>query len=308
MFEAPDEISSLLTNTDDDLLFFVPYPAKGVHPRAENESVFARRKGNTVPVDLAWGSELAKQTDWQASLLLNIVLLTEFRLTVARCTSSELPNILNGTLLENFLGDRSKYVVRKVHPSPVKMPMTHDNSRSKTHHEPEVSYPNICFTVDDFDEAFQDMTLEEPTDCYAIALHAMDSWGKALEGRDCNNPGKVANLAFNGYANCRQVETVVRERTGVMTVLRTAKIVFNGPGGIGQAEAIVTVLCEGPARSNLGEVPRYIRMISKAVFSAFDVHNGRETKNDDSCGTLRCALTSLCVPVDSLIWDILNPL
>jgi hypothetical protein len=311
MFEAPDEISSLLSNRDDDLLFFV-YSSNRLQ-NVGKSPIFARRKSKTVPVDLVWGSELANLLDWRASLLLNIVLLTKFRLTVARCSPFELPNILNGTpSVEGTLRNRSKYVLRNVHPSPVKLPMTPDNSRSRFHNEPEVSYPNICFTVDDFDEAFQDMTLEDPSECYAVALYAqsMDTWGRALISEvvdEVNSLKQADTLAFNGYADCRQVETAVRERAGRVSALKAAKIVFKGPGGIGQAEAMVTVL-GGQQPTPFSEVQKYIRRISIALFSALDVQESSDTDRNSSASILRCALTSLCLPINNLVWDVLRPL
>lgn len=47
--------------------------------------LLVRRKGNALPSELDLGGALSQRVDWCRSTLLNLVIQTSFRLTVAAC-------------------------------------------------------------------------------------------------------------------------------------------------------------------------------------------------------------------------------
>ena len=48
-------------------------------------------------------------------------------------------------------------VTKRVYASPSRTPVHLGSSKSGAHSEPEPSYPEICFAIDNFDDAFEDV-------------------------------------------------------------------------------------------------------------------------------------------------------
>lgn len=210
--QQPLSIQAVLPE-HDDLLFFVYWNDLS---KTKGSRIFARRKRklkiesktspdsdddkdppSALPLDLAWNSSLAADIDWRSSLILNIVLQTQYLLTVIRCPPGEVDQLLdfrgtplkrrNRSALENPHQEQSMqsrhssiYITKRVHASPSTTPVNLDQTKSSDS-APSVSYPNICFAVDDFVEAFDCLTLEDPEDCYCVVLHAdvANTWSKA---------------------------------------------------------------------------------------------------------------------------------
>jgi hypothetical protein len=203
--QQPPSIKAILPH-HDDLLFFVYWNDLS---KTKGSRIFARRKlkskssggDNTIntplsdlPLDLAWNSPIAADIDWRSSLLLNIVLQTQYLLTVIRCPPGELDRLLdnngnpskrqNRSAVENSQSTQSRqsviYVTKRVHASPSTTPVNLDQTKSSDS-APSISYPNICFAVDDFVEAFDCLILEDPQDCYCVVVHAdvANTWSKA---------------------------------------------------------------------------------------------------------------------------------
>lgn len=190
--QTPPAIKAAL-HLHDDLLMFV-YWADAA--RYKTSRVFARRKrGMAMPEDLKWGAKnsSAAEVDWRSSLLLNLVLQTQYKLTVMRSDPWEVDHLLDHA---SWGSSSSKAVVQRhstrsrrtvrvtkvVHASPTRTPVNLDQSKVMDE-APTVSYPDICFAVDDFVEVFESLTLEEPTDCYCVVLHAdvENSWKRAMD-------------------------------------------------------------------------------------------------------------------------------
>lgn len=76
----------------DDLLFFVRRRQQQLHPPASSSSsstqqaqVFVRRKGKQLPDDLQLTGQAFDTVDWAQSVLLNLVLHSQYELTVVAC-------------------------------------------------------------------------------------------------------------------------------------------------------------------------------------------------------------------------------
>ena len=201
--QQPPSIQAVLPN-HDDLLFFVYWTDLS---KTKGSRIFARRKqklknktdtnsggissnNNTsaLPLDLAWNNPLAAEIDWRSSLLLNLVLQTQYLLTVVCCPPTELDQLLDRTesplkktTTEHSTHSRQSIIITKcVHASPSTTPVNLDQTKSSDS-APSVSYPDICFAVDDFVEAFDSLTLVDPDECYCVVLHAdvANTWSKA---------------------------------------------------------------------------------------------------------------------------------
>ena len=161
--------------------------------KSKNSRVFARRKkGTSIPEDLQWGVQnSASEIDWRSSLLLNLVLQTQYSLTVMRCDPWEVDRLLehpswggaqnSATYRHSMRSRRHVRVTKIVHASPSTTPVNLDQSKAMDE-APAISYPDICFAVDDFVEVFECLTLDQSTDCYCVVLHAdvEASWKPAI--------------------------------------------------------------------------------------------------------------------------------
>lgn len=146
--------------------YFVDVAARKQSP------VFARRRGAGLPADLRWGgAALAGEVDWRATLLLNVVLQTRYRLDTCCCARRDLEGggatvtvsggaggaggsaggglAVSGVDAAMASAGRSAKVV---HASPSRVPVNLDQSKAESA-APAASYPDICFAVDDFGEA-----------------------------------------------------------------------------------------------------------------------------------------------------------
>eukprot|EP01059_Diplonema_ambulator_P033521 TRINITY_DN7058_c0_g1_i1.p1 TRINITY_DN7058_c0_g1~~TRINITY_DN7058_c0_g1_i1.p1 ORF type:complete len:447 (+),score=71.82 TRINITY_DN7058_c0_g1_i1:129-1469(+) len=120
----------------DDMVWFVANEAG----RDTEDVAFIRRKTDpeSLPV------EGAATIDWRTTLYLNIITQWEYHLTVGVCRSH-----IQGRKDMVAL----KWVERRVYAQP--------SSAEGDHGEHKCTFPQIYFTVDDFNEAFGDIQLEE---------------------------------------------------------------------------------------------------------------------------------------------------
>jgi hypothetical protein len=66
----------------DDLLFFIKSSS---HPTASNPPFFVRRKAKQLPEELQLSGNQFSNVDWAQTVLLNIVLQSQYQLTVVAC-------------------------------------------------------------------------------------------------------------------------------------------------------------------------------------------------------------------------------
>ncbi|KAK9868187.1 hypothetical protein WJX84_008362 [Apatococcus fuscideae] len=136
-----------LPSQHEDLLFFVP---QAVGP---GTPAFVRRRGKDALSDIHHTS-----IDWRRTLDLNLLVHSEYTLTVAACaydalhihrlqdSSSSMPGLTQ--------------VKRSIAALPVYMAVCPDGGRGGWE-QPQPSYPNIYFAVDDFQEVFSSLVLPD---------------------------------------------------------------------------------------------------------------------------------------------------
>lgn len=158
----------------DDLLFFSKSPS---HPTASNPPFFVRRKAKQLPEELQLSGSQFSHVDWAQTVLLNIVLQSQYQLTVVACGREALPFVAEGrTWSPNMIT-----VSKPVYASTTVTAVNLDSSRAEASN-PQPCYPDICFAVDNFDNAFQDLVLEDADKCYCVVLHAvLDSYEQAAD-------------------------------------------------------------------------------------------------------------------------------
>jgi hypothetical protein len=257
--QQPSSIQAVLPE-HDDLLFFVYWNDIS---KEKGSRIFARRKlklknntnssnnknknslASALPLDLAWNTPLAAEIDWRSSLLLNIVLQTQYFLTVVRCPPFEVDQILDRTgtplkksvkQLESHQSTHSRqsiHITKRVHASPSTTPVNLDQTKSSDA-APSVSYPNICFAVDDFVEAFDCLILDDAEeDYYCVVLHAdvTNTWSKAAVGE---NQGKaseavpsLSRVEVEATPTSKSLEALFEERLSLKTHVSSSSVLHN---------------------------------------------------------------------------------
>ncbi|KAF6250398.1 hypothetical protein COO60DRAFT_1647137 [Scenedesmus sp. NREL 46B-D3] len=158
----------------DDLLFFIKSPG---HPTSNKPPFFVRRKAKQLPEELQLSGAHFSQVDWAQTVLLNIVLQSQYQLTVVACGREALPFVAEGRTWSAHMITVSKPVYASTTVTAVNL----DSSRAEASN-PQPCYPDICFAVDNFDNAFEDLVLEDADKCYCVVLHAvLDSYEQAAD-------------------------------------------------------------------------------------------------------------------------------
>ncbi|DBA87122.1 TPA: hypothetical protein ACH3X2_005227 [Trebouxia sp. C0005] len=277
IFEAPPE--SVPAEEQDDLLFFV-------HLEAYQAEVpyLVRRKTKALPVDLQEGGDKAHQIDWKRSVLLNLVTQTTYSLTVSACQREHLQSIGGN----QDLGKHVVQVSKAVYASTAKSQLNLNNKRANDA-TPTLTYPDISFAVENYEEAFESLLLTEPKQCYLVLLTAtagMTFRGKhsllqaaaaeepcqasalaadqqTLEGssgkdaaKDKSSSSKPRRLTvFSGFVSYDQLEQNLlgNQKKGPRWLHRNVEgphpVRMRGPGGLGFADVAVTCLPQAASDS-----------------------------------------------------------
>lgn len=186
IFEAPP--ASIPAEEQDDLLFFVYLEAY----QAE-VPYLVRRKTKALPVDLQEGGDKAYQIDWKRSVLLNLVTQTIYSLTVSACQREHLQSIGGN----QDLGKHTVQVSKAVYASTTKSQLNL-NSKRADDANPTLTYPDISFAVENFEEAFESLLLTEPKQCYLVLLTA--TAGMTFRGKQ-SSPHAAASEAGTHQAS-----------------------------------------------------------------------------------------------------------
>lgn len=223
-------------DTRDDLLFYVKgksqdHDAK-VTREAESKIAVFRKDSRVLP------SLGDPSIDWEESVYLNLILHQfEYTLTCAICTKPQ----------EKEMKVLSR-ISQKVYASPDRRRMdTKGNSA-------EISYPNIFFILDNFEETFKDFALQE-NEMVCVELVAKDKT-ESVEG-----------VIFLGSIRYESLKKVYDGRASVASkVARKVSmgwwrgpinvefIKMRGPGGKGHAEMAITQQRGGEERSSEEEM------------------------------------------------------
>ncbi|KAF8071144.1 hypothetical protein HT031_001226 [Scenedesmus sp. PABB004] len=233
----------------DDLLFFVKSES---HP-ARAPPFFVRRKARALPAELCLSGRDFGAVDWPRSVLLNLVLQCQYQLTVVACGRDALPLVAEGAAC----GPGSVTVAKPVYASAAVTAVNLDSSRGDAA-DPVPCYPDVCFAVDNFDDAFGELVLDDADRCYCVVLQALldqphggGAPAQAAAAAQRAAPQAAAAAArtlFAGYVSYGQICDFVgaggRGRGllgGLLGRARGAdKVVMTGPGGVGRCEVAVT--------------------------------------------------------------------
>ncbi|BFG05914.1 uncharacterized protein DMAD_04533 [Drosophila madeirensis] len=243
----------------DDLLFFVRkkhVKSSSRHmPKYETEVEVFRKDSRKLPIG-------DPDVDWEETVYLNMVIHQfDYTLTLAICTRTS-PKELQ------VLRRHSQ----RVYASPSRRKMD-----TKGEGE-EITYPHICFMVDNFDEVFSDILVRDG-EMVCVELVANDKDGavqgviflgsirydalkKVYDARQSSLSSKVAQrMSFGLFSSGAGVKT------------RCEFVRMKGPQGKGHAEMAVTK----PKGSGV-ETPT-----SEPGFCATDMWDEWEEENDDYC-------------------------
>eukprot|EP00898_Chlorokybus_atmophyticus_P000789 jgi/Chlat1/1710/Chrsp127S01930 len=239
----------------DDMLFFV-------RQKKDDEGqapFFVRRWTPQLPkiiaADVGNGfAEKAASVDWRRSVYLNLIAHTSYALTVAVCSKAALDERRRSGA--TGLATSLMKVTKVVYASPSRLRVNMQSSKT----EKQVpAYPDCCFSVFDYEMAFENVVVSEPDHCLCVILSARG--GAALSDRSpsssATTPVQTPDSArtpsssghsvtlFSGFVTYDKLrEAFQGGRTRLSTLLSkkasSERVLMRGPGGRGEAEVAVT--------------------------------------------------------------------
>ncbi|KAK3131791.1 hypothetical protein QOZ80_6AG0511530 [Eleusine coracana subsp. coracana] len=314
---------------EDDLVFFVNNMK--LHGYGFNDNMedpppfFVRRWAPTLDNVINANSV---EVDWERSFYLTLIAHTSYTVTVAICCVDELRN----------RADKSKRlspiykVTKTVYASPSRVNFHLDRRKAV---ETVPAYPNICFSVDDFDDTFDAVVLSDPEHCYCVILNAHD--GAAFpEESEANNSSSSTQTGVNSlssqqkppkrtlfsgyvsYQNVREAYDAGRSKFGSILSLghdntKPDKLYMRGPEGRGEVEVAVSGIADqsrekskkDPGESFRVFVHRAASAASKLAKHAYESASANK-RMDDELVPLKCCLMSVSLPWDYIAHDLLH--
>ncbi|XP_060573865.1 uncharacterized protein KIAA0930 homolog isoform X2 [Ruditapes philippinarum] len=235
LFEQYFLVSETSDGTRDDMLFYVRR-VKGEKLSFMKTEIEVYRKHSKKQPTFDDTS-----INWEETVYLNIILHQfVYTMTCAVCTRTAKNNI---EILKKYS--------QRVYPSPSRRRMDSKGTQE------EICYPNIFFTVDNFEEAFTDIVVQD-SELVTVELVASDRDGE-LQG--------VIFLGSIRYDNLKKVYDARSSLTSKMvqrmslgwiskTHKRVEYVRMRGPGGKGFAEiAVSRVKGSGPETPDLENFP-----------------------------------------------------
>ena len=263
----------------------------------EGWEVLVRRKTPATLRDLGPG------VDWARSFYLNLVLHAQYQLTVAICRGSDLAKHRAGRA-----GPATPLmkVTRTVYASPSRVSVDPASEGRHPEAEPQPAYPDICFTVHDFAEAFGEVVASRPSDqCLCVLLSCTGC--SALDGGGGRRWKKVC--VFSGFVSQEQLCGALEPRQnaggffglfggagrGAPPPRRLVRL--QGPNGKGSAEVAVTEMRpeEGETEAAAEGRGGFFRHLGRADGAGGGGGGG---------GGLQCCIMSVSVPWYHLARDL----
>ncbi|XP_065912561.1 uncharacterized protein KIAA0930 homolog isoform X2 [Dysidea avara] len=235
--------SAATAATDDDLLFFV---RKSVD-KGESKVDVARKDSPTLP------SVDDDKFSWPESFFLNVVLHEfEYRVTVASCTVHHTINVIHKKSL-------------KVFPSPTKQRMDRKSKESET------IYPDIFFSIDDFEQSFKDVLVKQDGEKIAVELTAI------------NQAIGLCKLVFSGMVDYSAVYQAFYNREKAQTTTSLASKIASFTPFKNRSQTFVVeqpaqyIRLRGPRKTGFAELA-----VSKHMIPKESTPNRRASKNLDN--------------------------
>ncbi|KAJ9527480.1 hypothetical protein QJQ45_025802 [Haematococcus lacustris] len=209
-------------------------------------------------------------------------------------------------------------VSKRVYASPSDTPVSSTHAKAAT--SPLSSYPDVCFSVHNYEDAFEELVLRHADDCYCVLLHALlpaQCNTDAVAALGSDTAGHSRLVLFSAYVVHRAVQEHLQamqqqdqhtrpvlprllaamvkavagaarkpdsRQAGVPAGQQGMQCTMNGPGGVGRAEVAVTVMPQAAGSEQGG--------------SSWDSEQGTMS--------LRCALMTLRLPVHVVADNILS--
>lgn len=255
----------------DDMLFFVRLVHQDKNGLVRSPSSSGSEIGKPYFVrrwsrDLnAVVGETAADVDWRQSYYLNLICHTAYTLTVAVCSRQalEFHRKTNGPPVTPI-----RKVTKQVYASPSRARIDMDASKA---FETVPSYPDICFAIDDFENAFEAVVLSDADHCFCVLLNAhggaafpAEEFFSAGPGKERRLPRRTSSEAralgettegtpkvtlFSGFVSYGMVRSAYQgggNRFGLWGTIPPSaeRLVMRGPGGKGEADVAVTSIPE----------------------------------------------------------------
>ncbi|KAF3330999.1 hypothetical protein FCM35_KLT04353 [Carex littledalei] len=328
---------------EDDLIFFVR--AKNLHGYGFNDHMedvapfFVRRWAPSL--ERVVGANMS-EVDWARTFYLNLIAHTSFSVTVAICRYFHFHIYLRVRL--DRARDRARIsariVIKTVFASPSRVDFQLDHKKSA---ETLPAYPNICFSVDDFDDTFDAVILSEVDHCYCVVLNAhdgaafpseieIDGSDLTVHSRDETAPKLPKATLFSGfvsYETVREAYDAGHSRLGSILSLggshtKTDRLFMRGPGGRGEVEVAVSGVADQSQEKMGPSSPRQLltkgigTIMHKAVSAAAELarhtysgpaspsfNDGDDSNNNDRSHSSSETILPLkcCLMSISLPWD-----
>ncbi|XP_062205605.1 uncharacterized protein LOC133907560 isoform X2 [Phragmites australis] len=314
---------------EDDLVFFVSnmkFHGYGSNDDMEDPPPFFVRRWaptleNVINVNTV-------EVDWERSFYLNLIAHTSYTVTVAICGIGDLHN----------RAERRKQlspvykVTKTVYASPSRVNFHLDRRKAV---ETVPAYPNICFSVDDFDDTFDAVVLSDPEHCYCVILNAHDGAAFPEDNESKNTGSHIQSGAnsgsnqekppkrtlFSGYVSYQNVHEAYdagRSKFGSFLSLghdhtKLDRLYMRGPEGRGEVEVAVSGVADqsrekskkDPGDSFQVLVHRAASAASKLAKHAYELASANK-RMDDELVPLKCCLMSVSLPWDCIAHDLLH--
>ncbi|KAL6905420.1 hypothetical protein ACP4OV_003021 [Aristida adscensionis] len=318
---------------EDDLVFFVnnmKLHGYGFNDKMEDPPpFFVRRWAPTLEKVI---SVSTAEVDWERSFYLNLIAHTSYTVTVAICGFfHSIGDLRNRAEKRKQLSPIYK-VTKTVYASPSRVNFHLDRKKAV---ETVPAYPNICFSVDDFDDTFDAVVLSDPEHCYCVILNAHDGAAFPEEteskitgsnirprinsGTDQEKPPK--RTLFSGYVsyqNVRDAYDAGRSKFGSFLSLgndhtKLDRLYMRGPEGRGEVEVAVSGIADQSHQKSKKDPGDSFRVLvhkaasaaSKLAKHAYESASANK-RMDYELVPLKCCLMSVSLPWDCIAHDLLH--
>lgn len=328
------------SHQDDDMIFFVRNTSLdneyGLNDRPGEQPYFVRR----------WNAKLGKvigendaEVDWRRSFYLNFIAHTSFTVTVAICSIQALEShqrVPGAPLTPVYK------VTKTVYASPSRVNFRLDSRKAV---ETFPAYPDICFSVDDFDDTFGAVVLTEGDHCYCVILNANGgaAFPSEKQMQECSTstrlnseqiskfPSTTASklTLFSGFVSYKMVREAYdsgRSKFGGLlfagsSPTKSERLFMRGPGDCGEVEVAVSAVIDqseedtgppspvqiskGGFKMGIGTIVRKAAIAASTAAKHAYVAVGAAKRPDSELLPLRCCLMSLSLPWENIAHDLL---
>ncbi|KAH9297372.1 hypothetical protein KI387_029054, partial [Taxus chinensis] len=325
-------MSSSKSRQDDDMIFFVRFTS--LHHEYELNDI----QGGKAYFVRRWSPKLEKvvgenelEVDWRRSFYLNLIAHTSFKVTVAICSIQALESYQRAPAAP--LTPIYK-VTKTVYASPSRVNFQLDSKKAV---ETFPAYPDICFTVDDFDDTFDAVVLTERDHCYCVILNADGGAAFPPENltQECSssrrsNVGQIDQsprasgsklTLFSGFVSYKMVREAYESghsKLGSLLFIgnshaKSERLFMRGPGECGEVEVAVSAVIDqseqeaeplSPVQISKGNFKMGIGTIFRVAKQAY-VAAAAAKKPESEMLPLRCCLMSISLPWEILARDLL---